>query len=63
MAETVLNVAMLMFVQNAIQVYHTWILTINASVCLDSNLTPLQIFVGRVVITMVAVTAVIIPNA
>jgi hypothetical protein len=59
-----LNVAVLMFAQNAIQVYHTWILTKNASAWLDSNLTPLQIFVSRVVIfTMLAVTAVIIPNA
>ena len=42
-AEIVLNVAMRMFVQNAIQVYHTWIPTKSASLYLDSNLTPLQI--------------------
>jgi hypothetical protein len=63
-ADTALNVAVLMFAQNAIQVYHTWILTINASAWLDSNLTVLQIFVSRVVIfTMLAATAVIIPSA
>ncbi len=63
-AETVLNVAVLMSAQNAMQVFHTWITTKNASAWLDSNLTPLQIFVSRVVIfTKMAVTAVIIPNA
>jgi hypothetical protein len=49
-AETALSVAVLMFAQNAIQVYHTWILTKNASAWLGSNLTLLQIFVSRVVI-------------
>ena len=63
-AETALNVAVLMFAQNAIQVFHTWITTKNASAWLDSNLTPLQIFVSRVVIfTTLAVTAVIKPSA
>ena len=63
-AETALSVAVLMFAQNAIQVYHTWILTKNASAWLDSNLTLFQIFVSRVVIfTMLAATAVIIPIA
>ena len=62
-AETVLNVVVLVFAQNANQVYHNLIPTINASAS-DSNLTPLQIFVSRVVIfTTLAVTAVIKPSA
>ena len=63
-AETALSVAVLMFAQNAIQVYHTWILTKNARAWLDSNLILFQIFVSRVVFfTMLAATAVIIPSA
>ena len=64
MLETALSVAVPMFAQNAIQVYHTLILTKNASAWLDSNLTPIKIFVSRVVIfTTLTVATVIILNA
>jgi hypothetical protein len=52
---------MVIFAQNTIQVYHTWILKKNVSAWLDSNLTPNQIFVCHVVFfTVMAVSAVML---
>jgi hypothetical protein len=64
-SDNVLNVKVLLFAQNAIQVYLTWIPTTNVSACLVTILTPLQIFVlnNVVIFTIRAVTSVIILNA
>jgi hypothetical protein len=64
-ADAVLNVAVLKFAENSIKVYHILILIKDANACLDTNLTPLQIFVSQTVVnyTMLAVKAVLIPNA
>ena len=64
-SETVLNVAVLLFAKNAIQMYQNWIPTINASVWLDLNLTLHKIFVliNVLILTVMGVTAVIKLNA